>query len=389
MALSMEAATLCSPAVGSAAMSAPTSRPRVLLVVGGRSSEHSISCVSGRAVLDVIDRDRWEVEVVGIDRDGGWRRLDPAGASLRTADGVLPEIDASLPPCWLAPNGDGGARLMSDGADDLRIDVVLPLLHGPWGEDGTVQGLFETFGVRYVGSGVLASAVTMDKIAMKQALVAHGIPVVPYEAVHDGEWRLGQARVLARIEFALDLPVFVKPARAGSSMGISRVDDWSDLAAAIDTAREHDPRVLVEQGVTGREIECGVLGAGVDDRARASVLGEIVVTDGRAFYDFDAKYLAADSAVDLIVPAVLDPSTTAHLQDLAVRAFEALGCEGLARVDYFVADDGTAWVNELNTMPGFTPTSMYPRMWQATGVEYAALIDRLLELALARPTGLR
>jgi D-alanine-D-alanine ligase len=230
----------------------------------------------------------------------------------------------------------------------------------------------------------------MDKAAMKAALGAHGIPIGPYEVVHDGEWRLGPERVLARIEFALDLPVFVKPARAGSSMGISKVESWTDLAAAIDHARTHDPRVVVEQGIDGREVECGVLGSGPDDRARASVCAEIVVRDGRDFYDFEAKYLAADGdAVDLVVPADLEPSMQSRLRDLAVRAFEALGCEGLARVDFFVPASGTPLVNEVNTMPGFTPTSMYPRMWAATGVEYPVLLDSILRQALERPLGLR
>jgi D-alanine-D-alanine ligase len=193
--------------------------------------------------------------------------------------------------------------------------------------------------------------------------------------------------VRGRLEFALSLPVFVKPARAGSSMGISRVEDWSELDAAMEAARVHDPLVVVEQGIAGREVECGVLESGRDDRAVSSVCAEIVLRDGRAFYDFEAKYL--DDAVDLIVPADLDPVVAGRLRDLAVRSFEALGCEGLARVDFFVSDDGSALVNEVNTMPGFTPTSMFPRMWAATGLDYPALLDRMLTQAAARPLGLR
>jgi D-alanine-D-alanine ligase len=367
-------------------------RSRVLLLVGGRSSEHSISCVSGAAVLDAIDRDRWDVVVVGIDRDGGWHHLPADAAPLRLVDGVLPQVDASAPSAWLAPLR-GGARLLAGdttAAHDLGpVDVALPLLHGPWGEDGTVQGLLETYGVRYAGSGVLASAVGMDKAAMKATLAAHGVPIGAYEVVHDGEWRLGRERVLSRLEFALELPVFVKPARAGSSMGITKVEAWPRLAAAIDTAREHDPQVVVEQGISGREIECGVLGGGPDDRARASVCAEIVVRDGRSFYDFEAKYLAEGEAVDLVVPAELEPALQAQLRDLAVRSFEALGCEGLARVDFFVPDGASPLVNEVNTMPGFTPTSMYPRMWSASGVAYGELLDTILQLALERPLGLR
>lgn len=369
-------------------------RPRVLLLAGGRSSEHSISCVSAAAVLDALDRDRWQLEVVGIGRDGAWHLLPDDSTALALTDGVLPEVDTGAPAAWLVPDARGAHLFTSregpgsgGDIDRGRIDVVLPLLHGPWGEDGTVQGLLETYGLPYVGSGVLSSAVTMDKAAMKQALAAHGIPIGPYEVIHDGEWRLGQQRVCSRIEFALALPVFVKPARAGSSMGITRVTEWADLPIAVEAARIHDPQVVVEQGLPGREIECGVLGALADDRPTASVCGEIIVRDGRAFYDFEAKYL--DDAVDLVVPAELPAPVAAQLRDLAIRAFEALGCEGLARVDFFVPDAGSPWVNEVNTMPGFTPTSMYPRLWEATRIDYPMLVDRLLELATARSVGLR
>jgi D-alanine-D-alanine ligase len=375
---------------GAATPRGPHERPRVLVLVGGRSSEHAISCVSGAAVLEVLERERWDVVVVGIGRDGAWHLLPDDPAPLRLADGVLPEVDATAPAAWLVPDANGArlsAAVDASGGDLGRIDVVFPLLHGPWGEDGTVQGLLETYGLAYVGSGVLASAVSMDKAAMKQTLAAHGVPIGPYEVVHDGEWRLGQQRVLARIEFALELPVFVKPARAGSSMGITRVTAWGDLAPAIEAARAHDPKVVIEQGIEGREIECGVLGTGRDDRARSSVCAEIVIRDGRAFYDFEAKYL--DDAVDLVVPADLPATLSAQLRDLAVRSFEALSCEGLARVDFFVPDSGAPLVNEVNTMPGFTPTSMYPRMWAAAGVDYPTLVDALLELALTRSKGLR
>jgi D-alanine-D-alanine ligase len=369
---------------------AAPARPAVLLLVGGRSSEHAISCVSGAAVLDALDRDRWSPFVVGIAPDGTWRLLPDDPEPLRLRDGALPRVPDDAEPAWLVPDADG-ALLLAGAATAprtlARIDVAFPLLHGPWGEDGTVQGLLETYGIRYVGSGVLASATAMNKASMKLALAAHGIPVGPYEVVHDGEWRLGRGRVRGRLEFALSLPVFVKPARAGSSMGISRVDDWSQLDEAMELARTHDPVVVVEQGIVGREIECGVLEAGRDDRAGSSVCAEIVLRDGRAFYDFEAKYL--DDAVDLVVPADLDPVVASRLRDLAIRSFEALGCEGLARVDFFVDPDGAALVNEVNTMPGFTPTSMFPRMWQASGLDYPALLDRLLSQAAARRPGLR
>jgi D-alanine-D-alanine ligase len=369
---------------------AEPSRPSVLLLIGGRSSEHSISCVSGAAVLEAIDRSRWSPLVVGIAPDGTWRLLGDDPEPLRLRDGVLPRVTDDAPHAWLVPDARGAVLMAGEATAPRelgRIDVVFPLLHGPFGEDGTVQGLLETYGMGYVGSGVLASATAMDKAAMKATLAAHGIPIGAYEVVHDGEWRLGRARVRARLEFALTLPVFVKPARAGSSLGISRVDDWDLLDDAIDHARAHDPLIVVEQGVSGREIECGVLGAGRDDRATTSVCAEIVLRDGRAFYDFDAKYL--DDAVDLVVPADLDPVVAGRLRDLAVRSFEALGCEGLARVDFFVPDEGPVLVNEVNTMPGFTPTSMFPRMWAAAGVDYPSLVDRLLTLAAERPRGLR
>ena len=367
-------------------------RPRVLVLYGGRSSEHSISCVSAGGVLAALDARQWDVVTVGIDRQGRWWLTEVTPTDLAAVDGVLPEVRPTADPVALAP-GDDGPHLHSiaeAGGKDLGVvDVVFPLLHGPWGEDGAIQGWLESVSAAYVGSGVLTSAVAMDKAAMKLALQAHGLPVGPFEVVHDGEWQRGRDRVLARVEFALSLPVFVKPVRAGSSIGITRVTNWADLGSAIDEARRHDPRVIVEESVAGAEIECGVLGAGRahDDFPQASTTARIVLRDGRAFYDFDAKYL--DDAADLVVPSGLPGEVDARVREMAVRAFTALGCEGLARVDFFVDDHGVITINEVNTMPGFTPTSMYPRMWQAAGVEYAELIDRLLTLALQRDRGLR
>jgi D-alanine-D-alanine ligase len=268
-----------------------------------------------------------------------------------------------------------------------EVDVVFPLLHGPWGEDGTIQGMFEMAGVRYVGAGVLASAVGMDKIYMKIVLRAAGIPVLPSVTVTAREWYRDPDGVRYRVA-DLGFPLFVKPARAGSSMGISKVHDASELAAAIEEAHRHDPKALVEQAAVGaREIECGVLEA-LDGTPETSVPAEIIVGGQHQFYDFAAKYLPEEST-ELEVPADLPDALAAEVRELAVRAFEAIACEGLARVDFFVNPDGTVVVNEINTMPGFTPTSMYPRMWAATGVEYPALVDRLLRLALRRTTGLR
>ena len=264
---------------------------------------------------------------------------------------------------------------------------MFPLLHGPWGEDGTIQGMFEMAGVRYVGAGVLASAVGMDKAYAKIVLRAAGLPVLPSVTVTAREWYRDPDGVRHRVA-DLGFPLFVKPSRAGSSMGISKVHDASELDGAIEEAHRHDPKALVEQAAVGaREVECGVLEA-LDGTPETSVPAEIVVGGEHEFYDFAAKYLPEEHT-ELDVPADLPEATSAELRELAVRAFEAIGCEGLARVDFFVMPDGSLVVNEINTMPGFTPTSMYPRMWAASGLDYPALVDRLIQLALRRSTGLR
>jgi D-alanine-D-alanine ligase len=277
------------------------------------------------------------------------------------------------------------------------VDVVFPLLHGPYGEDGTLQGLLDLAGVTYVGSGVLSSAVSMDKEFMKRLLVSAGLPVGRYVTIRRGQWRSDPAAVEAAVT-ALGFPVFVKPARAGSSMGISKVRAPEELAAAVEEARRHDPKVVVEAMVVGREIEIGVLAAGPSagsggaERPRVSVPAEIKVRGEHEFYDFEAKYL--DGSTDIDLPADLTDEQLGELNELARAAFEALDCEGLARVDFFLtADPGTGethWlVNEVNTMPGFTPTSMFPQMWAASGVSYAELVDHLVSEALSRPSGLR
>jgi D-alanine-D-alanine ligase len=273
--------------------------------------------------------------------------------------------------------------------DDLRdFDVVLPLLHGPWGEDGTIQGLFEMAGVHYVGAGVLASSVAMDKPFTKTVFSAAGLPQIPYVTVPPRDWERDRARVVARVK-ALGLPVFVKPARAGSSSGVMMVDSWDELESAVEKARDFDPKVLVEAAALGkRELECGVVQE-LDGTAVASVVGEIVVEEDSAheFYDFEAKYL--DGTSTNIVPADVPDVLADRIRAYAVQAFEAIGCEGLARVDFFLHGDGELVVNEINTMPGFTPYSMFPLLWEASGLTYAELVDRLLQLALDRPTGLR
>ncbi|WP_299033846.1 D-alanine--D-alanine ligase family protein [uncultured Pseudokineococcus sp.] len=387
---------------------APPPRRRVAVVFGGRSSEHGISCVTAAGVLRALDRERWDVVPVGIALDGRWVLAADDPAHWELSDGVLPVVDADQGPAVLAPRSPVERGLVALDAGDVpralgEVDVVLPLLHGPFGEDGTLQGLLEMSDTRYVGSGVLSSAVAMDKHYAKTVLAAAGIPVGAWTLVTDRAWLADrEARLdaaLAVAEGAGASVVFVKPCRAGSSMGVTRVVLGDEpgarregareaLAAAVEAAREHDPRVLVEAGVVGRELECGVLDAPGGAAPRASVVGEVAVTDGRDFYDFEAKYLD-DAAVQLTCPADVDDEVAEAVRATALAAFEALGCEGLARVDVFATPDGRVVVNEVNTMPGFTPSSMFPRLWAASGLDYPALVDRLLELALERRTGLR
>ncbi|SDS35782.1 D-alanine--D-alanine ligase [Paraoerskovia marina] len=372
--------------------SEPPRKPRVLVLFGGRSGEHAISCATAAGVLQAIDRDRYEVLPVGITRAGKWVRAVDDPDAWKLGEGRLPEVlDAAEEISIPLAAGDDVVRL-ADGETPPRqlgaVDVVFPLLHGPFGEDGTVQGLLELADLRYVGAGVLASAVGMDKHFMKLVLAGSDLPVGPYVVIRPGEWERSPQTWTDTVA-GLGLPVFVKPARAGSSLGISRVDDLAQLPAAVAAAQEHDPKVIVEAGIVGREIECAVLGARPGERPRASLPGEIVVTsDEHSFYDFESKYLD-ESGVTLACPADLPEHVTAEIRELAVRTFEAVGAEGLSRVDVFVTPDERVIVNEINTMPGFTPFSMYPRMWERTGISYPELVDELLTLALERPTGLR
>lgn len=360
-------------------------RPTVALLFGGRSSEHGVSCITAGGVLGAIDRDAWNVLAIGITPQGRWTLQDPSPDVWKLRDGVMPRV-ADAGPTVLPPQqvGDKVWRLEQDGVIQPlgEVDVAFPLLHGPWGEDGTLQGALELIDVRYVGSGVLASAIGMDKQFMKGAFRAAGLPVTPDVVVLPGQ---DISALRPQIE-ALGLPVFVKPTRAGSSMGISRVGSWDQLEQAITDARAHDPKVLIEAAVVGREIETAVLGA--RDGVRTSPAGEIITGGEHSFYDFEAKYLD-ESHVQLVSPAQLEPQVAVQVSEIAARAFAAVSAEGIARVDVFVGPDGTITVNEINTMPGFTPTSMYPRMWAAGGMAYADLIEELLQAALARPVGLR
>ncbi|MEU2119323.1 D-alanine--D-alanine ligase family protein [Streptomyces sp. NPDC016459] len=370
-------------------------KPRVAVVFGGRSSEHAISVVTAGAVLSAIDRDKYDVLPIGITTDGRWALTADAPERMAIADRALPNV------ADLAESAEGGVVLSVDPANREvvltepgavpkalgEVDVVFPMLHGPYGEDGTLQGLLEFSGVPYVGAGVLASAVGQDKEYMKRVFVSFGLPVGPYEVIRPREWEQNPAAARKKIvEFAADhgWPLFVKPARGGSSMGITKVDDLSGLDEAIEEARRHDPKILVESLLRGREIECGVLE--FEDGPRASVPAEIPPVTDHDFYDFEAKYIDSASG---IVPAPIGDEATAEVQRLAVAAYEAVSCEGLVRADFFLTEDGDFVINEINTMPGFTPISMYPRMWQESGVGYSELVDRLIQAALSRSTGLR
>jgi D-alanine-D-alanine ligase len=367
------------------------SRPRVAIVFGGRSSEHAVSCATAAGVMGAIDRDAYDVIPIGISRDGHWVLSD--------GDPKLLELTAERTP-EVSPDGSGVVVPLATTDRTLttlapqeiprslgEVDVVFPLLHGPFGEDGTIQGMFEMADIRYVGSGVFASAAGMDKHYMKVLFAGAGLPIGPFVVITDTDWRRDRAASMDAVA-ALSYPVFVKPSRAGSSMGISKVSRPQDLEAAIEFARQHDRKVIVEQGIAGREIECAVLQGRGTDAPRVSNVGEIEVTAaGHEFYDFEAKYL--DDGTVLSCPANVPEPVAKEVQRLAGAAFEALGCEGLARVDCFYTEAGDVILNEINTMPGFTPHSMYPQMWQATGLSYPELIDELIQLALARPVGLR
>ena len=366
-------------------------RISVAVVFGGRSTEHAISCVSAGSVLRALDRDQFDVIPVGITTEGRWVLAPDEPARLAITAGRLPAVADEGVVVVLAgdpTNRDLVVQAPGEVPSTLAaVDVVFPLLHGPYGEDGTIQGLLELAGVPYVGSGVLASAAAMDKAMAKPLLAAAGLVQAPYVVVTDRAWTVDEPAVLHRIQDSLRLPVFVKPARAGSSVGIARVSAWSELPKAIESAREHDPKVVVEQGVEGREIECGVLEREDGLGPEASECAEIIVKGDHEFYDFDAKYL--DDVTDLRVPADLPPAIREAIRASACAAYDALGCEDYARVDFFVTGDGQVVINEVNTIPGFTPISMFPRMWAASGIEYPQLVERLIRSALRKGVGLR
>lgn len=352
-------------------------KQRVLVLFGGRSSEHQVSCLSARSVLSALDPERYDVVPVGITRDGRWTLTD---GSIQTAAGqALPEVDDTANATVALVRGRKGPTLVQfegDGYQDLGpVDVAFPILHGPYGEDGTVQGLLASVGVPYVGADVTSSSVGVDKRAMKQAFKARNLPQVAYLPVRYERWVRDAAIVADEIESALNYPVFTKPARQGSSIGITIAHHREALLEGLALAFEYDRTVIVEQGLERpREIEVGVLG---NDTIEITAPGEIVPS--HEFYDFDAKYLDGS---ELVLPADIPEDVAARINTIAGEAYRAIGCRGMARVDFFLERTGTLYLNEINTIPGFTPNSMFPRLWQQQGVDYPTLCDRLLALAI-------
>jgi D-alanine-D-alanine ligase len=380
-------------------------RIRVAVVFGGRGPEHAISCLGGGNVLRAIDRNEYEVIPIGITREGTWLEVPDDPAKLAITSGELPSVEAvAKPDAHVVPWAyQGDSAVVSSAPGHIPhvlgdVDVVLPVLHGPFGEDGTIQGLLELAGVPYVGSGVLASAVSMDKEYMKLIFAAKGLPVGPHVVVHERDWPLSavssttgqpskaQQRVAEQIE-ALGWPLFVKPARGGSSLGTTKANDPGELAQAIALAREYDPKVLVETAITAREIEVAVLQGMNGAPPDTSMPGELRLDGGEEFYDFEAKYLDASS--EMLIPAPIPAKDSDRIREMAAIAFDAVSAEGLARVDFFYQPDGQILINEINTFPGMSPTSYFQKMWEASGVSFPEIIDRLLRMALARKPGLR
>ena len=347
---------------------------RVAVLFGGRSAEHEVSLRSARNVVNAIDKDKYEVVLIGIDREGGWYLNDDSVALLRQDEASsVDQLPNSRAVSLVTGDQSGALVNMADSGSIAAVDVLFPILHGPYGEDGSVQGLARLANVACVGSGILGSAVGMDKDVCKRLLRDAGIPVARHLCLRRDD--IGDD-LASRVGELLAYPVYVKPANMGSSVGVSRVESADGLLAAVEFALEYDTRVLIEETIVGREIECSVLG---NDRPEASTVGEIVTDDG--FYSYEKKYLDENGAI-LKIPAELDDDTLARARATAVAAFRALEARGFARVDMFLTDAGEIYVNEINTIPGFTEISMYPKLWEASGISYTELIDRLIELAL-------
>ncbi|MGD8804247.1 MAG: D-alanine--D-alanine ligase family protein [Chloroflexota bacterium] len=354
-------------------------RIRIGLIFGGRSGEHEVSLMSARSVRAALDPGKYDIVMIGITKSGRWITGDVA-AALESGD-----LENS-PSATLLPDPESSKlmELQLEASQPAKLsvvaelDVVFPVLHGPYGEDGTVQGLLELAGIPYVGAGVVGSATGMDKAIFKAVMMAHGIPILPWKLVLASEWREQPNQILNSIEQALSYPVFTKPANLGSSVGIRRCENRRELQAGLNEAAAFDRRLIVEQGINGRELEVSVLG---NDQPVASVVGEI--KPRRTFYDYVAKYVSDDS--ELMIPAEISPELSSNIRDMAIRAFRAIDCAGLARADFLLdKDDGSLYINELNTIPGFTRISMYPKLWEASGLSYSQLLDRLVELALER-----
>jgi D-alanine-D-alanine ligase len=353
-----------------------TGRIRVGILFGGRSGEHDVSLQSAASVIRALDPAKYEVVPIGITREGHWRVGSGGNQALaevlENGAPVTPSADPTGPKLLPLASARGSARRVP------AIEVIFPVLHGTFGEDGTVQGLLELADVPYVGAGVLASATGMDKDVMKRLFRDAGLPVVPWLLIPRAEWEDSPVVVRKRIEKDLRYPLFVKPVNMGSSVGISKVHNKRELSAALDLAAQYDRKILVENGIDAREIECSVLG---NDAPQASVPGEVVPVN--EFYDYEAKYLKEGS--DLVIPARLTARQTKQVREVAIRAFRAIDCAGLGRVDFLLdRKTGKAYLNEINTLPGFTSISMYPKLWEASGLPYPQLLDRLIELALER-----
>jgi D-alanine-D-alanine ligase len=356
---------------------------RVGILFGGRSGEHEVSLTSAQGIIKAIDEHKYEVVPIGITKEGRWIAGGDPMKELRAAANMPPALaahageEAEAPQTVLVPLEPERTALATP-TTQLELDVIFPVLHGPYGEDGTVQGFLELTGLPYVGAGVMASALGMDKAVAKDLFRLHGLPVLSYQVLLRKTWEADPQGVVAACEAAFHYPMFVKPVNLGSSVGISKAHDRDELVAGLDEAARFDRKLLVEQGIEAREIEISVLG---NDDPIASLPGEVVPS--REFYSYAAKYI--DDTSQLLIPAPISAEQTEEVRRVAVAAFKALDCAGMARVDFLMdKEDGAIWLNEINTIPGFTPISMYPKLWEATGIGYSELIDRLIELAIER-----
>lgn len=360
---------------------------RVGLIFGGKTGEHEVSLASAQSVLGALDTDKYDAVLIGVTKEGRWltggnplKQLVGAADApfLKATNGQVRGEGANASSENSTMTVSRAATAMATDALNSSVDVLFPLIHGPNGEDGTIQGLLELADLPYVGAGVAASAVGMDKQLMKSLFRNAGLPVADYLVIARTRWEHEPEETIHEIETIIHFPCFVKPANLGSSVGISKAQNWDELTQALTTASQYDRKIIVERAIDGREIECSVLG---NENPLASVPGEII--PDRAFYDYQAKY--SDSGTRLVIPADLTSEQTRVIQELAVRAFQAIDCSGMARVDFFVEKrDGRILVNEINTIPGFTNVSMYPKLWEASGLSYTHLIDRLIQLALER-----